>query len=322
VDGLEGPAGAVSTRVVSWDGAAEAIEIPVRENLIALLSGFEYSRLFDLSLSTAGALEDSEGQTLRAFVKPGTQPSYPVRVLLDSKLPASATSGAQGWSLSIAHDGTALSVSGVTTAGTSAGQRIQGGFERHEVVSNSSGNGLVSAVVLSFSQPISLPPQGREHVLNATYSPVGDTSVEGAKIQAAVVFLDKLQGQGQPVNNVVTYLGESNRPLIRRKLTFDLEVGDPPRQPFLRSDSNGDGRSNIADAIWIVSELFFQGPETACFYAADANGDGLKDISDVAFLVQHQFLGGDAPPAPYPFCGALEVQDAGLCPFGSTRCPR
>jgi hypothetical protein len=320
VDGLTGQAGPVTTRVRAWDGTAEVPGAFDRSNLIVLLSGFEYSPLFDISLETAGSVAEGEGRVLRGFIPPGTHPGYLVRVFLESRLPASATSGAQGWSLSIAQDETALRAGGITLEGTDAGRLIQGGFERHELVDNASGRGLVSAIVLSFSQPISLPSRGRSELLRATYTVQGDTSVLGERLSQALCFCDKLQGQGQPVNNVVTYLGESNRPLVRKGLRFELEVGIAPQQPFLRSDPNNDGRVNIADAVWLASELFSQGPPTACFYAADANGDGAKDISDVAFVILYQFLGGRAPPAPHPDCGVLATQDATLCPIGSTAC--
>lgn len=320
VDGLTGTGGPVTTGVTTWDGASEAVGQPTRENLIVLLSGFEFSTVFDVSLVTDGATEGVSGEQMTGFVRPGTHPTYAVRVALDSRLPGSSPSGAQGWSLGIAHDPSVFQVNSVTTQGTDAGTLMSGGFEKHEIVNNGSGTGVVSAVVLSFSQPISLPPNGRAYLLKNSYRLVADSSVLGAHVIGQLGFQDKLQGQGQPVNNVVTYLGESNRPLVRRGISFDLEVGDPPRQPFIRSDANNDRRVNIADPVWLVSELFFRGPPTLCAYAADANGDGVKDVSDVAFMIQYQFLGGRPPDAPFPACGVLEEEDPGRCPPDSTRC--
>jgi len=320
VDGLFGQAGPVNARLRAWDGAGEVNPSFDRSNLIILLSGFEYSRAFDLAMETIGATPDGPDRVLRSFIRPDTHPEYLVRVFLDSHLPVSAANGAQGWSLSIAQDEMALQVGAPTLQGTDAGRLIQGGFERHEVIDNTSGKGLVSAIVLSFSQPISLPVQGRSELLRMSYRVMGDTSVIGQRVSQSLCFCDKLRGQGQPVNNVVTYLGESNRPLLRKGLRFDLEVGIAPQQPFRRADPNNDGRVNIADAVWLASELFHQGPPTSCFYAGDANGDGAKDISDVAFVILYQFLGGQAPPAPFPACGVLETQDVGLCPLGTTSC--
>jgi hypothetical protein len=179
---------------------------------------------------------------------------------------------------------------------------------------------VISAVVLSLTEPVSFPPVSRHDILGIDYRWMGNTNIPGKQPATSIEFRDKLRGQGQPVNNVVTHLGASNRPLVRRMLTLDLEVGVPPVQPFIRSDANDDGHGNIADAIWILSELFFRGPPTLCFSAADANADGLKDITDVAFLLQYYFLAGRPPSAPFPECGTFLEEDPTHCPLGSTSC--
>ena len=320
VDGLEGPRGALTTDATAWNGVSEVAVIPVRENLIVLLSGFEYSTAFDLSLTTDGARPVAGEDVLTGFIRPGSHPSYRVKALLESKLPPASTSGAQGWSLSIEHDPTFLQPGPPTIQGTQAGSLFSGGFQKHEIIANDSGNGVISAVVLSLTEPVSFPPVSRHDILVIDYRWTRDTSVPGKPPATSIEFRDKLRGQGQPVNNVVTHLGASNRPFVRRKLMLDLEVGDPPVQPFIRSDANDDGHGNIADAIWILSELFFRGPPTLCFSAADANADGLKDITDVAFLLQYYFLAGRAPSAPFPECGAVLEEDPTRCPLGSTSC--
>jgi hypothetical protein len=310
----------VATGATAWNGVSETAVTPVRENLIVLLSGFEYSTAFDLSLTTSGARPVGDTDVLAGFIRPGSQPTYRVKVLLDSRLPQGSSSGAQGWSLSIAHDPSFLRPSPPSIQGTQAGSLFSGGFQKHELISNDSGNGVISAVVLSLTEPISFPPMSRHDVLVIDYLWIDDTSVTGKRPPTSIEFLDKLRGQGQPVNNVVTHLGASNRPLVRRALVLDLEVGDPPLQPFIRSDANDDGRQNIADAVWLLSELFFRGPPTLCFSAADANADGLKDITDVAFLLQYNFLAGRPPTAPFPDCGVDPEEDPTNCPIGSTSC--
>ena len=320
VDGLEGPGGPVTTGATAWNGVSEVAVSPVRENLIVLLSGFEYSTAFDLSLTTDGARPMGDAEVLAGFIRPGSQPSYRVKVLLESKLPPGSDSGAQGWSLSIEHDPSFLQPGPPTIQGTQAGSLFSGGFQKHELISNDSGNGVISAVVLSLTEPISFPPVSRHDILGIDYRWMRDTSIDGKQPPTSIEFRDKLRGQGQPVNNVVTHLGASNRPFVRRRLTLDLEVGNPPLQPFIRSDANDDGHRNIADAVWILSELFFRGPPTLCFSAADANSDGLKDITDVAFLLQYYFLAGRPPGAPFPDCGSVLEADPTSCPLGSTSC--
>ena len=320
VDGLSGPEGPVTVQATTWDGQAEATVSPEREPLVLLLSGFTYSQLFDLSLEIPGMVPGGDDNVLPGYIPPSTRPTYTVRVVVDSKLPATATAGAQGWSLSIAHDASLFQVTSLTTQGTDAGLLIRGGFESHETVDNSSGQGIVSAVVLSFTTPLTLPPRGRASLLRLGYQLVADTSVDGAKIGSRIFFKDKLQAQGPPVDNLVTLLGQSNRPLVRRGLILDLTVGDPPRQPFLRADANNDGRVNIADAVWILAEFYLGGPSNPCSYAADVNGDSRRDLSDVAYLIRYEFLGGAPPPEPFPYCGTLPVQVSDRCPVRSTRC--
>ena len=79
-----------------------------------------------------------------------------------------ADGGAQGWSISIAAEG-CVEITGITTDGTAAADVSQGGlrntgFEKSETTTEAGAgtpceglNGAVSAVVLSFVQPITLP---------------------------------------------------------------------------------------------------------------------------------------------------------------------
>ena len=48
----------------------------------------------------------------------------------------------------------------------------------------------------------------------------------------------------------------------RGECRFTVRMDPTPQ--FLRGDPNDDGRNDIADAIWIVAELFRGGPETDC----------------------------------------------------------
>jgi hypothetical protein len=90
---------------------------------------------------------------------------------------------------------------------------------------------------------------------------------------------------------------------------------------FIRCDSNNDSKNDIADAIWIVNELFRSGPATACPAAADCDADGQESLTDALYCVNYQFRGGSAPPQPFPDCGTDEVIVTELCPGGSTLCP-
>jgi hypothetical protein len=90
---------------------------------------------------------------------------------------------------------------------------------------------------------------------------------------------------------------------------------------FVRGDANADGKVNIADAIWTISELFREGPLTRCRSAADANADSHHNLADASYLIAYQFTAGPAPPAPFPTCGTDGTGEGGLgCEF-SPRCP-
>ncbi len=79
---------------------------------------------------------------------------------------------------------------------------------------------------------------------------------------------------------------------------------DPPTS-FRRGDANAaDGRMDMADAVYILMNLFADGPAISCPDAADANDDERIDISDPVYILARLFAGGDPMPAPHPDCGA------------------
>ncbi len=73
---------------------------------------------------------------------------------------------------------------------------------------------------------------------------------------------------------------------------------------FKRGDANKDGGMNIADAVYILQNLFAQGPAIACRDAADANDDESVNIADAVYILQNLFAQGPAIPPPGPdVCG-------------------
>ena len=89
--------------------------------------------------------------------------------------------------------------------------------------------------------------------------------------------------------------------------TFDnVAFGDcgdvGPR--FKRGDSNRDGGTNIADAVYILQNLFASGPAILCPDAADANDDEGVNIADAVYILQNLFAQGPDIPLPGPdACG-------------------
>lgn len=89
---------------------------------------------------------------------------------------------------------------------------------------------------------------------------------------------------------------------------------------FQRGDTNSDGALNIADAIYLLGNLFPIGAPNVldCEDAADANDDGSLNIADAVAILGALF-GSPAVPLPHPgsSCGAdvapAEPSDALTC---------
>jgi fibronectin type III domain protein len=76
-----------------------------------------------------------------------------------------------------------------------------------------------------------------------------------------------------------------------------------PPAPFIRGDSTGDGKLNLADVVMDLSYLYAGGARPGCLAAANANGSEGVDISDAIFLLWFLFEVGPAPVPPFPACG-------------------
>ncbi len=269
------------------------------------------------------------GGEVSSTIPAGTLGAAAVHVTMQSNL----ANGVQGWSLSLALEGDLL-LTGATTAGTAAADVSQGGirnggFEVTELVDptlNDQGQGAVSAVVLSFTMPVTLDPVGSVRILSLDVTAnVLQPEGEGALIEGDLLWRDDMQGAGQPVQNVATVSGATQDfgCLENAHISF-LSQAAPEVSEFIRCDPNDDGRSNIADAIWIVNELVRKGRATTCPAAADCNSDDNRDLTDAVFAIAYQFQAGAAPGAPFPACGGsaglVESGRTDLCPPGSASC--
>ena len=81
-----------------------------------------------------------------------------------------------------------------------------------------------------------------------------------------------------------------------------LEVLPPATETFRRTDVNGDGSSNLADAVRLLEHLFVSNP-IGCLEAGDANDDGGLNLADVIYHLAFLFSGGPLPPEPFSDCG-------------------
>jgi hypothetical protein len=89
--------------------------------------------------------------------------------------------------------------------------------------------------------------------------------------------------------------------------------GDNASDMFVRTDPNGDGAVDIADAIFTLSFLFAGGTAPSCLDAADANDDGAVDSADAIAYLSHLFAETGPLPEPTGECGPDPTADALDC---------
>ena len=240
--------------------------------------------------------------------------------------------GAQGWSLGIEHNPAELTITNdtyPTTSGTVAGDVNDGGirntgFEKTEIIDsgrNDGRAGLVSAVVLSFTMPITLDPSQDQSILRARY--VVADGAGGPGFSSEINFTDGLIGAGQPVDTVLTVQGQTMMPRAISGITVvhseEACVPIPESAVFLRADANNDAKVDIADPIFTINWLIRNGPVPPCIASVDANDDGKTDISDPLYTIAYRFMAGPVPAAPFPSCGEDATPDGLVCDNSS--CP-
>ena len=239
--------------------------------------------------------------------------------------------GAEGWSYSVVASEARVFFQEATTAGTAAdldttpnGARdaTNGSLEKTEVVTEMTGSGrhgAVSAVLLSLADGRML--SGDHLVLRIEGEidgwPPGFESLHMGVLRIPGTGGFGLRGSGQRVQTIVTSGGES-QVVSGHEVTIELaDLTLPGSSVFLRGDANDDLEVNIADAVWILGEIFLAGPPSPCRAAADADADEIRDISDAVLILRHQFQAGTPPPAPYPQCGRVESSNESC---GSSAC--
>ena len=251
--------------------------------------------------------------------------------------------GVQGWSISLETD-PCFNVRAATTRETVGdidsrppGLRdTEGGsFENTEVVDpndpiNQGAEGVVSAVVLSFTNPLLLPQVSENNVLRVlgTLDTSGLTEPDQCTEPCGLTLREPtegLAGSGERVKTATTISGETRIPGLCHA---DLEVCARVQvvAQFRRCDCNGDGRVNIADAVCTVSSLF--APERldpsldpfSCEDALDCNDQGPVDVADSVYLIAYRFQGGPLPPAPGLACGEDPSADALGCSRTQSTC--
>jgi len=111
-----------------------------------------------------------------------------------------------------------------------------------------------------------------------------------------------------PIRNIFTSI--ETKTLVPLLENGGLTVGPSGEIPFLRGDPNNDGQLDVADAIYLLSYLFAQGPPPEpCLDAGDANDSGEIDVADPIALLSFLFSGGLPPPYPFPIPGLDPTAD-------------
>ncbi len=85
-----------------------------------------------------------------------------------------------------------------------------------------------------------------------------------------------------------------------------IDIDVLPSIPFIRGDSNNDGKVDISDAINTLNYLYSGTGKADCQDAGDANDDGRVDISDAVYTLNYLFQGN---PAKLPVPNSLEESD-------------
>jgi hypothetical protein len=158
--------------------------------------------------------------------------------------------------------------------------------------------GFAASAFSSAAAPSSLPP-GAHRVLRASYAFVASLP-PGEVISTALTFDGDLPIGGG--TSLAVFLPGDALPCGPEDLALELEV---VQDPWIRGDSNGDGRVDISDAIATLGHLFL-GTPAACVRGAEVNLDGDVNLTDAVALLRHLFLGNEPPPPPFPDCGKVE----------------
>jgi hypothetical protein len=159
---------------------------------------------------------------------------------------------------------------------------------------------FVGANTLGFPAPAQVVSVGYSGVAGALSGVVGPTATQ--------LIWDSGLG-APPVANVVVVGGGSFAATLEDGL---IGFNGTTTLPFVAADCNGDGITNIADIIWLLSELFQGGPTRNCPIACDANGDGNVDVGDAGYIASYVFLNGP-PPAGSLTCDTVPGQTPEDC---------
>ncbi len=186
------------------------------------------------------------------------------------------------------------------------------------------GKGIVSGVVFALpptpGKAEYLPGTSNTRVFKIEFEQAQAFSTPADAPQvASFEWKDCLQGPGVKLKNGLTVKGNTIRPKNRTDLSITFKAGQRPSAAFRSGDGNNDGKTNIADPIFLINALFRGGPPCACADACDSNGDHDLGLADAVYTIMYLF---DNKPAPVGglACHRSDSSTPESCPAGSTSC--
>jgi hypothetical protein len=96
---------------------------------------------------------------------------------------------------------------------------------------------------------------------------------------------------------------------------YAIRLFPAPPNPllFVRGDSNGDGKRDIADPVLTIKQLINQEAASLCPDAEDSNDDGKVDLTDAVEVLTYLFQRSEMLPIPSSFCGMDPSEDEIHC---------
>lgn len=132
-----------------------------------------------------------------------------------------------------------------------------------------------------------------------------DDSMTGEPAYATGILAIHSDG-GRMISSSFELGGLGNDPSAVVQAYLDFFEGVVPLPMFRRGDVNADNGINIADAVYLLGNLFPVGPPNplTCRDAADGNNDGSINLADVVAILGSLFgMPPVALPAPHATCG-------------------
>jgi len=233
-----------------------------------------------------------------------TGSTFPARALLDN--PAGDLAG---WSVVICHDANIDIVSaGAGSAPSTANGGSPADFSQTFFFP---GEGVRQGVIVSFPGLNELPISSDHELVLIEYIVLGTTGSDTTIEFCDIVFT------GDNAYSTTMVIETTGIAITPTMVPSQIFISDGL---FLRGEINGDTSVNIADAMFLLAQLFIGGPVSTCADASDVNDDGSVNLADPIRLLAYLFSGGEAPDAPFPACGVDPTADMlGCASFGS--CP-